>query len=264
MNRCSLWVSCTLVAMLASSVSAQTTGTPTTTPTTPTVQTNVGSSIANPLTTGEVVGSFSGGQAGTSMTGGAGFSGGNGFVGGQGGTGTQGGRTGTTVATPTTSNPFNATYKTYAAAGIGATTKTFGQPLFATVTTQQAGGQAGARGGAAGFGARGAATTGLQGMGAESTGFSTVGIRRAPAYATSLGRDIPIIIPPPMTLLNEIRTSVAATDAIVSKQGVNITMEGNTVVLRGRVEDERERRVLEGMVRLTPGVRDIRNELTTK
>jgi osmotically-inducible protein OsmY len=39
-------------------------------------------------------------------------------------------------------------------------------------------------------------------------------------------------------------------------------MDGSTVVLRGSVRDDHERRLAEALVRLTPGVRAVRNELT--
>jgi osmotically-inducible protein OsmY len=41
-------------------------------------------------------------------------------------------------------------------------------------------------------------------------------------------------------------------------------MDGNTTVLRGIVEDDTERRTVEGIARLTPGVRDLRNELQVR
>ena len=42
---------------------------------------------------------------------------------------------------------------------------------------------------------------------------------------------------------------------------VQVVIDGPWVVLRGSVANDREARVVEGMVRLTPGVRGIRNEL---
>jgi len=45
----------------------------------------------------------------------------------------------------------------------------------------------------------------------------------------------------------------------------SITVEviDGLVVLRGRVADPDDRRMAEAMVRLTPGVREVRNELTS-
>jgi osmotically-inducible protein OsmY len=44
--------------------------------------------------------------------------------------------------------------------------------------------------------------------------------------------------------------------------GLQVHTEGNVVTLRGTVKDIEEARLVEGMVRLTPGVGLIRNELT--
>ena len=41
-------------------------------------------------------------------------------------------------------------------------------------------------------------------------------------------------------------------------------MDQGVVVLTGQVENARERRLVEGMVRLTPGVLEVRNELQVK
>lgn len=50
---------------------------------------------------------------------------------------------------------------------------------------------------------------------------------------------------------------------IANPAGVKVfTAEGNTVILRGTVANDREARLVEGMVRLTPGVGYIKNELT--
>jgi len=40
-----------------------------------------------------------------------------------------------------------------------------------------------------------------------------------------------------------------------------VEAQGEVIVLRGRVADEDERRLVEGMVRLEPGVHEVRNEL---
>lgn len=42
---------------------------------------------------------------------------------------------------------------------------------------------------------------------------------------------------------------------------MQVGLEGQTVVLRGTVPDERERRAAESMLRFVPGVREVRNEL---
>jgi hypothetical protein len=50
-------------------------------------------------------------------------------------------------------------------------------------------------------------------------------------------------------------------ESLPSRANIQVGTDGRTVVLRGNVADERERRMAENMMRLTPGVRDVRNEL---
>jgi osmotically-inducible protein OsmY len=40
-----------------------------------------------------------------------------------------------------------------------------------------------------------------------------------------------------------------------------VEVDGQTVILKGKVPSEDERRLAEGLIRLTPGVRAVRNEL---
>jgi len=47
----------------------------------------------------------------------------------------------------------------------------------------------------------------------------------------------------------------------ISSANIQVVVAGPTVILRGRVADENERRLAEGLVRLTPGVHEVRNEL---
>lgn len=67
----------------------------------------------------------------------------------------------------------------------------------------------------------------------------------------------------PTRLQADLRAAIDGTSMIASAKGVQVvTDEGNNVTLRGTVADDDERRLIEGVVRLTPGVRGIKNELT--
>ncbi len=70
--------------------------------------------------------------------------------------------------------------------------------------------------------------------------------------------------PVPATQLStEIRSALDGTSMLSSAKAVQVVLDaGNNVTLRGTVADDDERRLVEGMVRLTPGVRGIKNELT--
>jgi hypothetical protein len=63
-------------------------------------------------------------------------------------------------------------------------------------------------------------------------------------------------------LHSEVQAVLARSTALSSKGSIQVGVDGRTVVLRGTVSDERERRSAENMLRLTPGVADVRNELT--
>ncbi|MFL5244620.1 MAG: BON domain-containing protein [Gemmataceae bacterium] len=51
---------------------------------------------------------------------------------------------------------------------------------------------------------------------------------------------------------------------IQSKSTILVGVEGGSLVLRGIVKNDHERRLAEAIARLTPGVRDLRNELAVR
>ncbi len=91
------------------------------------------------------------------------------------------------------------------------------------------------------------------------TGASSIGVRRAPAYTTTLAFDhTPRTVSAVRTDLDRVLSS---TSRLPSRDTIRFEMDGYTVVLRGQVRNDRERRLAEALVRLTPGVRQVRNEL---
>ena len=79
------------------------------------------------------------------------------------------------------------------------------------------------------------------------------------AYAATVAfRPRPIL---PSQLQADLRATLDRSTAIKNAKGIQVQVEGQTAVLRGTVGDEDERRMAEGLVRLTPGVRQVRNEL---
>jgi hypothetical protein len=61
----------------------------------------------------------------------------------------------------------------------------------------------------------------------------------------------------------ELKSVIAASSQIANAKGVEVLLDtDNNVTLRGTVKDDDEARLIEGMVRLTPGVGVIKNELT--
>jgi hypothetical protein len=60
---------------------------------------------------------------------------------------------------------------------------------------------------------------------------------------------------------NEVVKVFSRSSVLPSKGNIQVLSEGPTVVLRGVVGDEGERRLAESLARFTPGVYDVRNEL---
>jgi osmotically-inducible protein OsmY len=63
---------------------------------------------------------------------------------------------------------------------------------------------------------------------------------------------------------SELRDTIARSSRLTSRDNIQLGMDGGTVVLRGTVVDDHERRLAESLVRLSPGVRDVRNELQVR
>ncbi|MBA4064948.1 MAG: hypothetical protein C0501_14790 [Isosphaera sp.] len=148
----------------------------------------------------------------------------------------------------------------------------FGTPLFGNApsgggTIGFAGNQTTGTGvarqtGAAGLGSLGGQRSGLGGTGLASNTSAVVvplpvqfsfptmpAFPTAPAAAPQLRADITGML-------------ARSAGAISNPAGVQVLTEAGAVVLRGAVASPDEARLVEGMVRLTPGVRAVRNELT--
>jgi hypothetical protein len=247
-----------------------------------------GSGLTSPGGITGRTGSFSGASA-TGFTGGS-FSGATGFSGGFSGagaagsfggggsfrpaaTGTTGRIGGATSVGVSTANPFVTYYATPLAYGLpgGTGTARFGQPLYGTLTAatpviiNATGGQTGLLGGATGLtgglGTAGLGTAGLASSRLTGTGLagSTTRTSRAPAYVVVPG--FPVRPPAPSKLLADAREVLMRSSSLPSRANYRVEVDGGTVVLQGRVADERERQLAEALLMLTPGIRSVRNEL---
>jgi hypothetical protein len=207
---------------------------------------------------------------GGGLAGGAGASGGFAGGSGQGGegagfSGAQGGFSGTTqgaaiatpktgAAIPATENLFRNFYlnplskglpSTGAAGAKGAATGTFGQPLYAPATTSTT-----------------TSTARKTTNNSSKVGFSTYGMNRDTPYITDLSEDIPLVARPTNGLQTDLKDIVKRSSFLKNHDKINVSMEGGVVVVRGQVGSERERRLVETMLLLEPGVFELRNELT--
>lgn len=131
-------------------------------------------------------------------------------------------------------------------------------------------GRVGAAGGGFGGGMTGmtggrAGTTGLGGTGTAFAGGN---------FGSSIGRTGPIIgstlrFNTPVRLEVEHRADLQsivnrAGTSISTPAGVNVGMNQGVVILRGNVATADEKRLVENMLRLHPGVREVRNELEVR
>ena len=79
------------------------------------------------------------------------------------------------------------------------------------------------------------------------------------AYTATLSFKAPVATMPQVA--TDLRATIDRSTMLANPRGVGLAMDGNVVVLSGSVASDDEVRLVEGMVRLTPGVRDVRNEL---
>ncbi len=87
--------------------------------------------------------------------------------------------------------------------------------------------------------------------------FGTVGYKAPPTYITSLGFSYQ---PPTPPKVKEAAQAVLTRSSTLPKD-LTVMMDGPTVVLQGKVADASQRRLAENLVKLTPGVSAVRNEL---
>jgi hypothetical protein len=154
------------------------------------------------------------------------------------------------------SNPFAATYANPLAAGLtSASRSAFGTPLYSSTT------QTGTTrlGGGTGFGSGLGGVSGGPGYG--GVGASTMTTGRAPAYSAVLG--FAYAPAAPSRLQGEVDQVLARSTGLSPNRSIRVELAGGTVVLRGLVASDHDRHLAEGLVRLTPGVHSVRNELLT-
>jgi hypothetical protein len=94
----------------------------------------------------------------------------------------------------------------------------------------------------------------------SSTGFNSLATKRTPQYTMNVNFKVP---PSPTleTLRNTLQAALQQSSSLPTAKDLAVTLDGQTFVLKGTVATERERRVAEGVVLLTPGVSTVRNEI---
>ena len=150
----------------------------------------------------------------------------------------------TLYTTSGTSNAFSST-------GTGTTSRTGTTATRAGNTT----GTTGNRAGATGMGGN----TGFGGANSANQSGIVIALPRQIAYTATLNFPTPKFTPTQVQA--DIRGVLDRSTMLTNSRGIEVVADGQVVVLRGNVQTSDEARLAEGMIRLTPGVRDVRNEL---
>jgi hypothetical protein len=159
-------------------------------------------------------------------------------------------------------NPLSTGVYTIGASGTatvtGGTKAMLGQPTYTQIYGPQTTGTASP--------ALGGANLNLGTIGGNSgagvTAFSTFGTYRAPPYVTTLGDTVPLVSHAATDMERKLEGILLNSSALQKVRNLDVSVNSEGVVLRGQVNTAKERRLAESMVRLTPGVRVVRNELT--
>lgn len=174
----------------------------------------------------------------------------------------------------------------------GTTTASFGAPLYNANTLLPGGTTTTGRGltgsrslGGLSSGLRsGTMSRGMSGLGGYSSGspfFATnAGTNRDSTFAMGLPGLFPPVPPPPdggpgpgmaigppsvpptkLMPRPDLQQVIQRSTRLPSAGNIQILTDGQAIILRGQVGSDHERRLAENMLRLSPGVREIRNEL---
>ncbi len=218
------------------------------------------SGSAGSITTGINAPGF--GTAGFGTTGSTGT--GTGFTGGttgRVGSSSYGGSSGSGTYPVSTTNPFASTYANPLSAGLPTNSGTsssgpaFGSPLYGktTVPNLQSTGSTGGL----------SSSTSMTNM----VGGSSVGVKRSLPYQAVYG---PVAWPAapatsstaPLKARADLQEMLGQSASLPSRAAIKVMTNGSAVVLQGKVADHHERQLAEAIVRLSPGVYDVHNELT--
>jgi BON domain len=128
----------------------------------------------------------------------------------------------------------------------------FATPLYNLSGTSGRGGVGGSVGSLSGSGTASISSTTFRGA-------NTFGTPRVPVYMAELAFER---APRPAgAVRSNVQDVIARSTRLPSRDRIRVSMEGNVVVLQGQVSGPREKRLAESVIRLTPGVYEVRNDL---
>jgi hypothetical protein len=120
----------------------------------------------------------------------------------------------------------------------------FGQPLYGALTATAT-----------------VTSAGLAGPQATGAGFTSIGQTRSLPYITTLSPDFAVPRRSATRLRSQLRALLQRSSALRDAGNIRLVVTNAGVILRGQVNGARERRLAEALIRMTPGVQDVRNEL---
>jgi hypothetical protein len=94
-----------------------------------------------------------------------------------------------------------------------------------------------------------------------NSGVSGPPLSRGARYTLSLGFDSPVGVVTNPRLSEELQRQFTNSSRFGAGNNIKVAVENNVVVLRGKVADEHERDLAEVLVRLSPGVYNVQNDL---
>jgi hypothetical protein len=98
-------------------------------------------------------------------------------------------------------------------------------------------------------------------LSANNAGYGPGNTRHVvPSYTTSPAFDYRPAAP--NIVQSDVQGMLTRSTSLSPNRDIRVAVEGPAMVLRGNVASEQDRRLAEALVRLTPGVHEIRNELT--
>jgi hypothetical protein len=247
------------------------------------------SALVAGATTSPVFAQMSGGASGGGLSGGGGAAGGgSGLAGGSGGTSasatalsTLGGTPQITAPTSSGGNSGNSAVNTS-----NFLSSYFGNPYYqgiianANNSSDPPGGFGASLFGTSGSGGTGGGQIGFAGTTSSSAGRGAAGGGRAGGGTSSTNGNSGVVIPLPtqisyaavpkfkidpvnsFQLQSEIIGMLRRSRNISYPATVLVSTEGNVITIRGNAKDRDEARDIESMIRLTPGVRGVKNEMT--
>jgi hypothetical protein len=144
------------------------------------------------------------------------------------------------------SDPFQSYYTNPYSLGYGPTNgrAIYGKPVYATYTTTSSTSTA-------------LSTQGTGGL-ISATSYP---VRRTPAFITVLGPDFERKPRSAPALQTELQDLIDRSSLLRARGNIRVTVDGQVARLQGNVTDPRARRLAESLVRTTPGVREVQNQL---